>query len=88
LAPQLGVNEGVLILKVITGSRAAQAGLRGTRRDESGRIQLGDVIVSLDGKAIAQVQDLNAALDPHKNGDTITLTIIRDEQRQDIQITL
>ena len=88
LAQQLGVNEGVLILKVIPGSRAGQAGLRGTRRDESGRIQLGDVIVSVDGKAMAQVQDLNATLDPHKSGDTITLTIVRDEQRQDIHVTL
>jgi len=46
------------------------------------------VIVSVDGKAIAQVQDLNSALDPHKSGDTITLTIVRDDQRQDIQVTL
>lgn len=88
LAQQLGINDGVLILKVMPGSKAAQAGLRGTRRDESGQLHLGDVIVSLDGKPISQVQDLNAALDTHKSGDKVTLTIIRDEQRQDVQVTL
>ncbi|HEV3386252.1 MAG TPA: trypsin-like peptidase domain-containing protein, partial [Gemmata sp.] len=67
LAHQFDVNEGVLILKVIPDTSAAQAGLRGTQLDESGNKRLGDVIVAVDGEAIKQVKDLYAVLDKHKS---------------------
>jgi S1-C subfamily serine protease len=88
LAQQLGIDEGVLILKVLPDSSAEHAGLRGTRRDDSGNIQLGDIIVAIDGKAIKQGKDLNATLSSHKSGDKATLTIIRDGKRQDVPVTL
>jgi S1-C subfamily serine protease len=88
IAQQLGVSEGVLVLKVMPDSSAAKAGLRGTRRDESGSIRLGDIIMSVDGKKISQVKDLPSALSSHKSGDKITLSIIRDGQQQDVQVTL
>jgi S1-C subfamily serine protease len=80
--------EGVLILQVMPNSPAAQAELRPTRRGEQGDIELGDIIVAVDGKPIKSKDDLNAALENHKPGDTITLTIVRDEQRQDVKVTL
>ncbi len=88
LAQQLGIDDGVLILKVLPDSSAEHAGLRGTRRDDSGNIQLGDIMVAIDGKAIKQAKDLNAILGSHKSGEKITLTIIRDGKRQDVQVML
>jgi S1-C subfamily serine protease len=88
LARHLGVEQGVLILKVIPGSAEDHAGLRGTGRDESGNISLGDVIVAVDGKAVEKSTDLHAALQHYHVGDKVTLTIMRDEQKQDITLTL
>lgn len=85
---QLGVKEGVLILNVVPNSPAAMAGLMGTRRDDAGRIILGDVIVAIDDKPIAEVKDLYSALEHSKVGDTVTVGFLRDGQRQNVKITL
>jgi S1-C subfamily serine protease len=88
LARRLGVDEGALVLKVVPNSAAAKAGLRGTERSKGEHIHLGDVIVAVDGKAIANGKELSAAVQQHKVGDTVKLTIIRDDKRQDVQVTL
>lgn len=88
LAQQLGIKQGALVLKVIPDGPAAQAGLQGTRRDEDGRIRLGDVIVSLGGHPVQNVDALYSALDQCKVGQTIAITIDRGGQRQDVQVTL
>jgi S1-C subfamily serine protease len=88
LARRLGVDRGALVLKVVPNSPAAQAGLRGTGRDRDGQIHLGDVIIAIDGKPIKAAKDLYSTLDHHKVGDTVTLTIIRDGENQDVPVTL
>jgi S1-C subfamily serine protease len=88
VARQLGVDEGALIIKVVPNSAAAKAGLRGTERSKSGHIHLGDVIVAADGQDIANGKQLSAAVQQHKVGDILTLTIIRDDKRQDVKVTL
>jgi S1-C subfamily serine protease len=88
LTRQLGIDQGALILKVVPGSPAAAAGLLETRRDQAGNIVLGDVIVAMDGQAIARSLDLFTALEQHQAGDTVTLTIVRNQQRQDVKVTL
>ena len=72
LAQQLGIEQGALIVKVVPGGPAAKAGLQGTRRDPSGRILMGDVIVAIDGKSIAQGKDFYAALEKYHVGDAVT----------------
>ncbi len=88
LARHLGINSGALIIRVIPGSPAQKAGLRPTRRDDEGHIQLGDVIVAVDGKPVKKVNDLFDLLSQHQAGDTVTLTVERDDQRQDVKATL
>jgi S1-C subfamily serine protease len=87
-ARRLGVDKGIIISKVQPDSAAAKAGLRGISRDMDGNLQLGDVVIAVDGKAVNNARDLNAALDPHQVGDTITLAIIRDDKQQDVKVTL
>jgi S1-C subfamily serine protease len=86
-ARQLGVDQGALIVKVSPNAAAAKAGLRGTQR-QAGRIELGDVIVALDGKPINDSSDLRSALEQYKPGDTVTLTIVRNDHRMDVKVTL
>ncbi|HLJ94446.1 MAG TPA: trypsin-like peptidase domain-containing protein [Gemmataceae bacterium] len=86
-ARQLGVDHGAVILKVMPGGAAAEAGLEGMRADRRG-VHVGDVIVALDGKPIENNRDLTTALDHHQVGDTVTLTIERNGERQDVQVTL
>jgi S1-C subfamily serine protease len=88
VARQLGVDSGVLIFDVLPDGPAAKAGLHSTRRDASGQIQLGDIIVSIDGKPVAKPQDLYQILEQAKVGQKVTLTIVRDDERQDVAITV
>lgn len=79
---------GVLIVEVTPGSAAAKAGIRSTRRDSQGQVKLGDVIVAIDGKKIESVNDLFLVLEQRKVGDTVTLALVRDGQRQQVKVTL
>jgi len=88
LARRLGV-EGVLVMNVMEGSGAAEAGLRPTRRESrDGTIALGDVIVELDGAPIDGPNDLFRALDGKKVGDEVALTVIRDGKREQLDVKL
>jgi S1-C subfamily serine protease len=81
--------EGVLILSVIEGSAAEQAGLRATARDEDGQILLGDIIVAIDGKRVKSTSDLLRIIDAHDVGDTLQLHIQRpSEGIIDIEVQL
>src|SRR6266487_4434015 len=57
IAQQLGV-KGVLVVDVVAGSAAAKAGMRPTKREASGRVRLGDVIVAVDGVKVGSPNDL------------------------------
>jgi S1-C subfamily serine protease len=85
---QLGVDDGALILRVQPDSPAARAGLQGTTRDRQGRTQLGDVIVAINGQAVHDSRDVLKALGQFNVGDTITVTVLRDGQRQDVKVEL
>ena len=83
---QLGVS-GVVILGVEPNSPAQAAGLRGTRQTEQG-ILPGDIIQKVDDQTIQTTADLDAALEEHKTGDTVKLTIYRDGQTTTVSVKL
>jgi S1-C subfamily serine protease len=87
LADQFGVT-GALVMRVLPSSPAEKAGLRPTRRSANGRIRLGDVIVAIDGKPVEKADDYFDLLQQHQAGDTVTLTIRRDDQTTDVKVTL
>jgi len=87
VARQLGVT-GVLILGVADGSGAAKAGLRGTQRDRDGSLILGDIIVGIAGKDVANYDDLVSALEKQKIGDAVPVRILRDNRETTVDVAL
>ena len=55
--------------------------------DKAG-VQAGDVIVSFEGKPIRTPDQLIVSIRARAVGETVTLTIERDGQRRDLQMTL
>ena len=84
---RLGI-KGTLIMSVDPNSPANRAGLRGTRQVADGRIILGDIITSADGRAIRTADDWFAVLERHKAGDTMTITIWREGETADVELKL
>jgi protease Do-like 1, chloroplastic len=87
LAESLGL-DGVLVLDVEDGGPAARAGIRPTRQDPTGRIELGDIVVAIDGQPVHNSNDLYTLLDRHDIGDTVTVTVSRKDSRSDIKAHL
>jgi S1-C subfamily serine protease len=94
LASEMGlaVDQGVLIQKVIPGGAADRAGLRGGHEQAyvgNTPIMLGgDLIVAIDGQEVADPQDINALMDKHQAGDTISVTIYRGRKEITIKLVL
>ncbi|HZJ62540.1 MAG TPA: trypsin-like peptidase domain-containing protein [Kofleriaceae bacterium] len=86
LAAQNGI-EGVAIVGVVPGGAAELAGLSGIRQDRNGQ-RLGDVIVALDGVEIRRANDLFKALDTHKVGDEVEITVESDRHRRNVKVKL
>lgn len=84
---QLG-SQGLLVLGVEPGSPAAAAGLRATLQNWDGSLRLGDIIQTLDERPIRTPDDLFNALDHYQSGDTVTLTVLRDNRMRKIAVTL
>ncbi len=73
----LPVNSGVLVVSVEADSCAEAAG-----------IEEGDVIIAADGKEISGMNGLVAAKNKHKPGETMTVTLARNDGNIDIEIIL
>mmetsp|Transcript_19282 Transcript_19282/g.24877 ORF Transcript_19282/g.24877 Transcript_19282/m.24877 type:complete len:475 (+) Transcript_19282:74-1498(+) len=76
-AKALGIDNGVLVLEVPPESAAAKAGLKGTRRTETGLIEIGDIIIKVGDKVINTESDLFQAVEDYKPGDFVDLIVSR-----------
>ena len=76
-AKALGIGSGVLVLEVPKGSPADLAGLRGTRRTETGLIEVGDIISKIGKKIINTESDLFTALEEYQPGQSVSVTVSR-----------
>ncbi len=81
-------TPGVAVLRVRPGSAADRAGLRGVRAGGEGGIVPGDIIAAVNGTAVTSVARLINRLDDHKVGETVRLTIVREGQRLEVDVTL
>ena len=86
------VETGALISEVVDGGPADDAGIRGgddERTFQGAQISTGgDVIVAVDGDEIEHDSDLAELISRRRPGQTVTLEIIRDGERQEIEVEL
>jgi S1-C subfamily serine protease len=82
------VSAGLLVVDVRSGGAAANAGIRGLVQTDDGDVELGDIIVALDGQKITTNDELYQALDKHQVGDTITVEIVRNGRHMNIPVKL
>ena len=82
--PSLGIDmgmirgvKGVIVVRMISGSPAAAAGVRA-----------GDVICSLDGKAVSDGKELRQMLAKRRAGDQVKVGVLRDQESLEIKVTL
>ena len=69
--------KGVRVSRVVLGSPADQAGIKND-----------DVIVSIDGKAIASPVELRAAMEGTQPGQSLSVEVERNGARQQLTVTL
>jgi S1-C subfamily serine protease len=90
LASQMGLaaDSGILIQQVVPGGAAERAGLRGGNQQAYvGNTPIllgGDLIVAIDGQPVGDPQEVNAIMEKHQPGDTVSVTFYRGRK----QITL
>jgi S1-C subfamily serine protease len=80
----LGTTSGALIADVVAGGPAADAGLRPAAANGRG----GDVIVGVNGRKVAQADDLSTALSSLKPGDEARLDLIRAGAKRTVTVKL
>jgi S1-C subfamily serine protease len=85
---QLPVKSGVLIVSVAPGSPAANAGLRGVIQTEDGDLEVGDIIVGIDGQKVDNNDDLFKILDKHKIGDSVSVEVFRQGRQTSVPVRL
>lgn len=73
----LPVDHGILVTEVEAGSPADQAGL-----------QPGDIISAIEGTEITPTRALADIMFQHEPGETVTVSIVRDGQERDVEVTL
>ena len=78
-AKTLGIDHGVAVISVESGSAADEAGLQSPANGT------GDVIVAIDGKPMKTFDDLANYIDTKTVGDEVTLKVHRDGK--DIELT-
>ncbi len=96
MAQAMGLNpqqQGVLVVSVAPGSPAANAGLQGgnqTANIQGQQVQIGgDVITAINGQSVNSMDQLIAYLSNNtKVGDQVTLSILRNGQQQQVQLTV
>jgi S1-C subfamily serine protease len=84
----LPVSEGLLIVQVVPGGSAANAGLHGLTQTENGEVELGDIIVGIEGEKVNNNDDLARSLDKHQIGETIKVDIMRNGRRMSLPVRL
>ena len=86
LTGELGL-EGVLVLKVLPGTSAEQAGLRGTTQVGDGLV-LGDIILAVNGRKVTDYDSLRDEVERYQVGETVALTLLRDDATAEVNVRL
>lgn len=87
ITSQLGV-KGIVVLKIHPGTPAATAGLKGITVNRDRTYVLGDIITAVQGKPVDTIAKLLARLDDFQVGQSIKITIVRNEVEREANVTL
>jgi S1-C subfamily serine protease len=85
--------KGVLVLGVVEGGPAEEAGLRPiqARRTRYGPVivpESADLIVAIDGKPVKTYEDLLTEVEAHAPGDKVVVKVIRNGKAVDVPVKL
>lgn len=93
--PSSIINEGekgFLVIDVLRNGSAEDAGIRGgyiSSNINGNQIELGgDIIIGIENVTIGSVEDIRKALSQKQVGDSIQLTVYRDNSTVEIPVTL
>lgn len=82
-------DRGVMIDSTTPNGPAAKAGLQGLRLNaRTGRVDPGDLIVSINGESVDSPEDYERAVRKLKPGDQANLRIVRRDAEQDVTVTV
>lgn len=87
------IDFGVTLINVLDPMtammyRVQSTGVYVSQTDENSQLQSGDRIVSIDGKDIRSIADINELLDSYKVGDTLPVDVVRGGRTITVQHTL
>jgi 2-alkenal reductase len=85
------VTSGIYVMSVTAGGPASQAGLVGGSQPTNIQVfyKGGDIITAVDGIPVKVYGDLISYIFKNKSpGDVITLTILRNDKQQEVELTL
>ncbi|AMP21054.1 hypothetical protein AZF37_07655 [endosymbiont 'TC1' of Trimyema compressum] len=77
MAKYYNTSKGILVGEVLNNSAAAKAG-----------IQKGDIITKIGDKEITTFEQLKQAIYSHKSGDKVKITLYRNGQTTEVEVTL
>jgi hypothetical protein len=69
--------EGCLIGEIFPNSPAMLSGLESFGQDVDGSILVGDLVTHIDGEPVLEAEDLLSAVEEKKEGDTVSLRVLR-----------
>jgi len=87
----LTVNEGVYVVQVDASGPAGSAGVHGAESAGQNTLTIpsgGDVITGVDSQTTSTFDDLATYVDTKQPGDKVTLHVVRDGNKMDIEVTL
>ena len=76
-ALDLSADSGLIVVSVEPQGPGSKAG-----------VLLGDVIVALDGKAVSNIRDLQASLEPESVGKSIPVSLMRSGKPVEVNLTI
>ena len=81
-------DKGLIISYIDEKGSAAKAGLKGITQDQYGRIYLGDIILSVDGREVNNLDDIYQVLDQKKIGDIVEIKYRREGKSYTAKVKL
>jgi S1-C subfamily serine protease len=79
--------DGIMIKRVREGGGAEKAGLRGMKFHEN-EAELGDLITSVDGKPVKDIDDLFSVLETKNPGDAVKVEYLRRKTKKTTTVIL